>query len=81
MAVLGVVGRLTDETGISRLTSSKVLKDFVLDILLALPGALLAINVGNVQQAVVSSVAVAFVLTDTIVRALYRVLLRWAQTP
>lgn len=76
----GVVSTLTDGTGVSAILSSKLVKDFVVDIGLALPGALIAINVGGVEAALASPAAVSFVLADTIGRALYRVIMRWAQS-
>lgn len=77
----GAVATLTDDTGISRLTKSKVLKDAVLDFLLALPPALIAINVGSLEAATVMPVAVLFAVGDVGFRVIYRVLLRWAQSP
>jgi hypothetical protein len=76
----GAVATLTDGTGISAITGSKLLKDFVLDILLAVPAGFLAINVGSIEAALVAPAAVAFVVGDAGVKALYRVLLRWAQS-
>lgn len=75
-----ITSRLTDATGISKLTSSKLFKDFVLDILLAVPSGFLAINVGGIQAALVMPAAVAFVIGDAVVKAGYRIGVRWAQT-
>lgn len=77
----GAVSTLTDGTGISRITGSKVLKDAVLDFLLALPAALVAINIGSLEAATVAPIAVIFAVGDVILRVVYRALLRWAQTP
>lgn len=74
------VSRLTDGSGVSALTSNKLVKDFVLDVLLAVPAGLLAINVGGVQSALAASAGVAFVIGDAVVKAAYRVGLRWAQS-
>ena len=71
---------LTDGTGVSRITGSKFVKDFVLDLLLTIPPALIAINVGNLEQAVVMPTAVAFAVCDAAIRVVYRAALRWAQS-
>ena len=77
----GVTGTLTDGTGISALTSSKFVKDLVLDFLLAAPVALLGVNVLSLDQAVAVPVTVFFALGDSVIRVVYRAALRWAQTP
>lgn len=77
----GAVATLTDGTGISKLLASKVVKDLVLDALLSLPVALIAINVTDLSTATVAPVAVAFAVGDALIRVVYRALLRWAQTP
>ena len=77
----GAVSTLTDGTGISKLLASKVVKDLVLDALLSLPVALIAINVTDLSTATVAPVAVAFAVGDALIRVVYRALLRWAQTP
>lgn len=77
----GAVSALTDGTGISKLTSSKVLKDIVLDFLLSVPAALVAINIGGIETAVAAPVVTAFAIGDVAIRVGYRALLRWAQTP
>lgn len=76
----GISGVLTDGTGIGTFTSSKVLKDVVLDFLLALPPALIAINIGNLEQAVAAPVLVGFAVADVVIRVMYRALLKWAQS-
>ena len=76
----GVVSTLTDGTGISALVGSKIVKDVVLDFLLALPPALIAINVTSLEGATVAPLAVAFAVGDVIFRVGYRALLRWAQS-
>ncbi len=81
MADSGISGALTDGSGIGEFTASKVLKDIVLDFLLALPPALIAINIGDLQQAVAAPVLVAFAIGDVVFRVGYRALLKWAQTP
>lgn len=76
----GVAGTLTDGTGISQLLASKVIKDLVLDALLSIPVSLAAINVGGLEAAIVAPVAVAIAVADSLVRVVYRALLRWAQS-
>lgn len=81
MSDTGVSGVLTDGSGIGTFTTSKVLKDVVLDFLLALPPALIAINIGSLDQAVAAPVVVGFAIADVVIRVVYRALLKWAQTP
>ena len=69
---------LTDGTGVSALTSSKVLKDLVADMLLGGAAALVASQVVDVGTAINQPQVVAFALTGAIIRALYRAGLRWA---
>lgn len=76
----GVASTLTDGTGVSKLTSSKVLKDIVLDFLLALPPALLATSITNLEAAMAAPIAVAMASADTVIRVIYRAALRWAQS-
>ena len=77
----GVSGRLTDGTGIGTFTVPKIIKDLILDALLSVPPALIAINITDVQAATVAPVAVAFAVGDALIRVLYRAALKWAQTP
>lgn len=76
----GVTGALTDGTGVSAFTSSKLVKDVVLDFLLALPAVFVTINVANLEQALMVPVAVGLGVGDAIARVVYRALLRWAQS-
>jgi ABC-type antimicrobial peptide transport system permease subunit len=76
----GLSGTLTDGTGIGTFDVPKVVKDLILDALLTIPAALLAINVANLDQAVVAPVAVAFAVGDSLIRVVYRAALKWAQT-
>lgn len=71
---------LTDGTGVSALTGSKLLKDFVADLLLSIPAALVAIQVTNLEQALVAPLAVGIAVADAIVRVVYRFALRWSQS-
>ena len=76
----GTVSALTDGTGVSSLARSKIVKDVVLDMLLSLPPALVAINVMSLEAAVVAPAAVAMAAGDAAIRVVYRALLRWAQS-
>ncbi len=76
----GISGTLTDGTGVSQILASKFVKDLVADILLALPPALIAINVLSLEQALLAPVAVAFAVGDAVIRWLYRAALRWTQS-
>jgi ABC-type antimicrobial peptide transport system permease subunit len=79
-AATGVSGALTDGTGVSSLTIPKVIKDLILDALLSIPPSLLVINVTTLDAAIVAPVAVAFAVGDSLIRVVYRFLLKWAQT-
>ena len=69
---------LTDGTGVSRLTSSKVVKDLVADILLSAAAALVAVNVVSLDGAVAQPTIAAFAVGGAVIRAFYRAALRWA---
>jgi hypothetical protein len=73
----GLAGTLTDGTGISKITSSKFIKDFVVDLLMSVPPALVAANVGSVPQDRVALTTAAFALGGAVLGALYRAGLRW----
>ena len=69
---------LTDGTGISRLTGSKVLKDFVADFLMTAAGALAAVNIFAVDQAAANPTIVATAIIGSLIRVGYRAILKWA---
>lgn len=69
---------LTDGTGISALTGSKVLKDFVADFLMTAAGALVAVNVTGVDQAVANPAVVTTAIIGALIRVGYRAILKWA---
>jgi hypothetical protein len=71
---------LTDGTGVSRFTGSKVLKDFVADALLSGAAALAAVQIIDVGAAVQSPTIVTFALAGAVIRSVYRAVLRWATT-
>jgi len=74
----GVVGTLTDGTGISAVTVPKLVKDFVADVLLSGAAALAAAQIVDVGSAVQTPDLVAFALAGATIRAAYRAVLRWA---
>ena len=78
--VTGVGGALTDGTGISQLTASKFVKDFVADVLLSGAAALVAVQIVDVGAAVAQPQIAAFALLGATIRAAYRAVLRWATT-
>jgi len=74
----GVVSTLTDGTGISAITTSKFIKDFVADVLLSGAAALGAAQIVDFGSAVQAPTVAAFALVGAVVRAGYRAILRWA---
>lgn len=76
----GVVGTLTDGTGVSKILGSKLVKDLVLDFLLAVPAVFIGLNVADLGTALTMPVAVGIGLADAGIRVLYRAALRWAQS-
>lgn len=76
----GVVGALTDGTGVSSFTASKFVKDFVADVLLSGAAALAAAQIVDVGSAISTPDVAAFALAGAVIRAAYRAVLRWATT-
>lgn len=81
MSDTGVSGALTDGTGVSPLTPQKLFKDFVADVLLSGAAALAAAQIIDVGSAVQAPEVATFALIGAVIRAAYRTVLRWAQTP
>lgn len=77
---MGVTKTLTDGTGVSALTVTKVVKDFVADVLLSGAAALAAVQIMDVGSAVAAPQVVGFALAGAVIRAGYRAVLRWATT-
>ena len=75
-----VVSTLTDGTGISALTVTKFVKDFVADVLLSGAAALVAVQIVDVGAALATPQVAAFALAGAVIRAAYRAALRWATT-
>jgi len=76
----GVVSTLTDGTGISALTTSKFVKDFIADVLMSGAAALGAAQIIDVGSAVQGPQVATFALLGAVIRAAYRAALRWATT-
>ena len=77
---MSVGATLTDGTGVSQLTASKVTKDFVADVLLSGAAALAAAQVIDIGSAIQNQQVAAFAIIGAVVRAAYRAALRWATT-
>ena len=74
-----VVGSaLSDGSGVSTLTSSKLLKDLVADFLLTASAALVAVNVVSIDAAAAQPTIVATAVGGALIRVLYRAVLKWA---
>ncbi len=71
---------LTDGTGVSSFTVSKVIKDFVADVLLSGAAALVAVQIVDVGSAIAQPQVAAFAVAGAVIRALYRAVLKWATT-
>ena len=69
---------LTDGTGISRLTGSKVLKDFVADFLISAAAALATVNITGLQSVVDTPQIAAFAVAGAAIHAGSRAVLKWA---
>lgn len=76
----GIVGVLTDGTGVSPFNVQKFVKDFVADLLLSGAAALVAVQITDFGAAVATPEVAAFALVGAAIRAAYRALLRWATT-
>lgn len=76
----GVVGTLTDGTGVSPLTAPKFVKDFVADVLLSGAAALATAQILDLGAAVAAPQVAAFAVAGAVIRAAYRAALRWATT-
>lgn len=82
--VTGGSGALTDGTGVSPMTSTKVIKDLVFDFMLSAGAALgtditfEALNLGDIIQ---GPEAAALGIAGAAIRTLARAIIRWTQTP
>lgn len=80
MSDTGIGAVLTDGTGVSQITATKFVKDFVADVLLSGAAALVAAQVVDVNSAVAAPQVAAFALLGAVIRAGYRAVLRWTTT-
>lgn len=76
----GAVGTLTDGTGVSPITATKWVKDFVADVLLSGAAALAAAQIVDVGSAIDQPQVAAFAVVGALIRSAYRFALRWATT-
>lgn len=74
----GPIAALTDGTGVSPVTIGKLLKDFVADVLLGGAAALATAQIVSVDTAIASPQVAGFAIAGAVVRAAYRIALRWA---
>ena len=78
---MGAIGaRLTDGSGIGTWGASKVVKDFVADLLMGGAAGLAAINVVDIPQDQEQATIVTFALAKALIQAVFRALLKWTQT-
>jgi len=75
---MSVVDTLTDGTGVSAITASKFVKDFVADVLLSGAAALATAQIMDLGAAVAAPQVAGFAIAGAIIRAAYRAALRWA---
>jgi hypothetical protein len=77
----GVTGALTDGTGVSPLTISKFVKDFVADFLLSAAAALAAAQIMDLGGVIQAPETAGLAIAGAAIRAGYRIVLRWATAP
>jgi hypothetical protein len=75
-----IADALTDGEGVSKITRSKFLKDFVADVLLSGAAALAAVQILDFGSAINQPQVATFALLGAVIRAGYRATLRWATT-
>ncbi len=77
----GVSGTLTDGTGVSALSIQKYFKDFLVDFMLGAVTALASVNILGLADAVSFPDVAGIAIGGAAIRAAYRTILKWAQTP
>ena len=75
-----IVGALTDGTGVSRLTITKLVKDFVADFLISAAATLATVQVMSLGDAIAAPTVAGLAIAGAAIKAAYRVILRWATT-
>lgn len=76
----GFTSTLTDGTGVSPITVTKLFKDFVSDFLLSAAAALGTVQVMDLGTAIAAPDVAAFAIAGAAIRAAFRIVLRWAQS-
>jgi hypothetical protein len=76
-----IVAVLTDGTGLSRLTGSKVLKDLVVDFLLTLTSTFGVVQIVDLSDAISAPQQALMAIASAAIRVVYRALMRWGTTP
>jgi hypothetical protein len=76
----GISGALTDGSGIGTFTASKVFKDFVVDLLKTGAALLISVGVTSVPQATAQPLVVWGALAGAAISAVYRAVLKWAES-
>jgi hypothetical protein len=79
-ATASVGSALTDGTGISDITSSKLLKDLVADFLLTAVATLGTSQIFSLQDVLGAPQIAGLALGGAALHAIYRVVLKWATT-
>lgn len=74
----GTGGILTDGTGISAFTASKIVKDFVADFLLSGAAALATAQIMSLGDALAAPQVAGFAVAGALIRVAYRAVLKWA---
>jgi hypothetical protein len=65
---------------VAKLTTKKLIKDFIVDVITSLPVSGVTITVANIQDKA-ALVAVLFGIGNAVGGAVLRLVLRWAQSP
>jgi len=84
MADSATAQALTDGTGVSPLTTIKLIKDFIADFLMTAAAAVATVPVANAFGVPTTGAEAYIVVTavlGALIRAGYRTVLRWATTP
>ena len=80
----GVLVGLVDQRRVHKavsLNNPHGLEDaLILDALLSIPVALLAVNVNNLESALAAPMVVVIATADSLIRVIYRAALKWAQS-
>lgn len=75
-----VAAAITGGNPVSQLTTKKLVKDFVVDVIMSLPVSGITITAASIQDKA-ALVAAVFALGNAVGGALLRLFLRWAQSP